>query len=108
VVAVDILRADIDREELSAEEALHPWQIGLAALIGCSDVIPIDGLRGNIVVRVDQYGVTRDASYFGIRDRFGAGLLGGNRKHSRSKHSKGNERAKSNQEASFRKQGFPE
>ena len=53
---------DEDGEELGAEEALHAREIGLAALVGRGDVVAIDGLGGDVVVRVDQDGVARDAA----------------------------------------------
>jgi hypothetical protein len=57
-------------------------------------------------MRVDQYGVTRDAGDLCVGDGLGARCLGRDRKDSRGKKSGGGERAESAQGMSFQNGAF--
>jgi hypothetical protein len=63
----------------------------LAPFVWRSDVVAADGLRGDVIMRVDQDCVTRDTRYLGVGDGLGARCLGRDRKYSRSKKSGGKE-----------------
>ncbi len=62
-----MIGVDEDGEELGAEEALHAGEVGLAGFVGCGDVVAVYGLRGDVVVGVDEDGVAGDAVDLGIR-----------------------------------------
>jgi len=106
VVAVDILSPDVDGKELRAKKPLHARKIGLSALVGCGDLVAVDSLRSDVVVRVDQYRVTRNAGDLRLGNRLGARRLGRDRKNSRGKKSGGGERAESAQGGSFQNRAF--
>ena len=82
-------------------------KIGLAGLVRRGDVVAVDGLRGDIVMRVDQDRVACNTRDLGVGDGLGARRLGRNRKDSSSKKSDGSERAESAQGSPF-KTGFSE
>ena len=74
VVAVGVLGADVDGEELRAEEALHAGEVGLAFVVRGGDVVALDGERGDVVVGVDEDGFASDAVDLGRGDRAGVRL----------------------------------
>ena len=100
VIAVDILGTNVHRKELGPEEAFHAREISLAAFVRRSDVA-VDGIRGNVIMCVDQDGVTRDARDLCVSNRFGARRLSHDWKDKRGKKDGGSERVKSAQRRSF-------
>ncbi len=60
-----------------ARDFLAPIPYLAAICVSMGGVITVDGLRWDVVMRIDQDCVARDAGDFGVGDRFGARLATG-------------------------------
>ena len=85
VIPLDILRPDVNRKELRAQKTLHPRKIRLPTLVWRRDVVAVDRLRSDVVMRIDQNRIPRNRRDFGIGHRFCSGRLSHNRKAATTK-----------------------